>query len=75
MALCWKTALLEQDLSFRILKQKKAFHIGKGYTIFTAELRAILMALSCLVDLPCTLLPILFCVDSKATHSARIEYC
>ena len=48
-------------------KTENAFHIGKGYSIFTAELCAILMVLSYFVDLPCMFLSILFCVDSKAT--------
>ena len=51
--------MLVLDSSFRILKQKKAFHIEIGYYIFTAELCAILMALSYIVDLPCTFLSVL----------------
>ena len=49
--------------AFRI---EKSYYLGKNYSIFTAELYAILMALRYLVDFPRSLFQIVFCVDSKS---------
>ena len=47
-------------------KTEKGFYLGKGRSIFTAELVALLMVLSSIVHLPMVLFNILFCVDSNA---------
>lgn len=44
----------------------KSYYLGKGMSVFTCELIAILMALIYVVDLPITILQLLICVDSKA---------
>ena len=48
------------------LKKEHAYFLGKGYSIFTAELIAILMALTNLANMPVVFFKILFCVDSKS---------
>ena len=50
----------------REFKSEKGFYLGKGRSIFTAELVALLMALSSIVHLPMALFNILFCADSNA---------
>jgi len=52
------------------LKINKSYYLGKGLSIFTAELYAILMALHFINDSPLTFYGIVFCVDSKSVlHS------
>ena len=48
------------------LNVEKSFHLGEHFSIFTAELVAILMALHYLQELKVTPYQILFCVDSKS---------
>uniref|UniRef100_UPI0033936F46 ribonuclease H family protein n=1 Tax=Acinetobacter baumannii TaxID=470 RepID=UPI0033936F46 len=48
------------------LKVNEAYFLGKGHSIFTAELIAILMALNKIISLHTDFLNILFCVDSKS---------
>jgi ribonuclease HI len=48
------------------LKIQKAFYLGKRFSIFTAELYAILMALEFIFNLPFAIFRIVFCVDSKS---------
>ena len=48
------------------LKTEKSYHLGKGHSIFAAELVAILMALYYVIQLPVTVFNILFCVDSQS---------
>ena len=52
------------------LQINKSYYIGHGYSIFTAELIAILMALQSLLTIPLSFLGILLCVDSKSALSA-----
>ena len=52
------------------LKIEKSYHLGKNFSIFTAELVAIIMALNCLLDFPFCVFQILFCVDSKSVLQA-----
>ena len=52
------------------LKVEKSYFLGKNYSIFTAELHAILMALHYLVDLPQSLFQAVICVDSKSVLMA-----
>ena len=64
------------------LKVQKSFYIGKRFSIFTAELHAILMALHYIESIPKDLFNILICVDSKsvlytlknANNSKRIDF-
>ena len=48
------------------LKIQKSFHLGKGFSIFTCELMAILMALNYLVTVSFDIYNIVFYVDSKS---------
>ena len=48
------------------LNVKKSYHLGRGFSIFTAELISILMALTYLMAFPINIFNILFCVDSKS---------
>ena len=48
------------------MKTEKQYHLGKHYSIFTAELVAILMALKHIDDLSITACKLLLCVDSKS---------
>jgi ribonuclease HI len=48
------------------LKIQKAFYLGKRFSIFTAELYAILMALEFIFYLQFSIFRIVFCVDSKS---------
>ena len=48
------------------LKVKKSYCLGKNFSVFTAELYAILMALSWISDLNVAIYSILICVDSKS---------
>jgi ribonuclease HI len=48
------------------LKIQKAFYLGKRFSIFTAELYAILMALEFIFNLQFSIFRIVFCVDSKS---------
>jgi len=45
---------------------KRSYHLGKGFTIFTAELYAILMALCHILHTPLAIFNILVCVDSRS---------
>ena len=56
------------------LRVEKSYFLGKNYSIFTAELQAILMALHYLVDLPQTLFQTVICVDSKSVLTALQSY-
>ena len=47
-------------------KTEKGFYLGKGRSLFTAELVALLVAASYIFNLLMALFNILFCVDSKA---------
>ena len=51
-------------------KMYKSYHLGKGYSIFTAELIAILMALDTLVSMNTSFYSIVFCVDSQSVLKA-----
>jgi ribonuclease HI len=48
------------------LKIGKSYNLGKGFSIFTCELYAILMALTHIIFSPMAIYNILVCVDSKA---------
>ena len=48
------------------LRIEKSFCLGKSFSVFTAELYAILMALNCIDDLNKAFYSILICVDSKS---------
>jgi ribonuclease HI len=48
------------------LKIEKSFHLGKHFSIFTAELIAILMALEYILNFPNIIYHLLLCVDSKS---------
>ena len=52
------------------LKAEGFYHLGKGCSIFTAELIAILMALTCIINYPKILFRILICCDSQAVLQA-----
>ena len=52
------------------MKLQKSFYLGNGYSIFTAELFAIFMALQFIADLPIAIYSILFCVDSVSVLRA-----
>ena len=52
------------------LKIRNTFHLGNKFSIFTAELIAILMVLTKLSDLKFTHLSIVVCVDSKSVLEA-----
>ena len=56
------------------LKVKKIFHIGKHFSIFTAELYAILMALNYISTSSIAFYKILFCVDSKSVLTAMKDW-
>ena len=45
--------------------KEKGFYLGKGLSVLTAELVAILMALEYIVNLPVVLFNIMFCIDSN----------
>jgi ribonuclease HI len=48
----------------------KSFSLGKGFSIFTSELYAILMALNCINNMGKCFFNILICVDSKSVLTA-----
>lgn len=48
------------------LKMEKSFYVGKHRSVFTAELTAILMALTYILDHPFCIFRISLCVDSKS---------
>ncbi len=48
----------------------KSYYIGHGYSIFTAELKAILMELQSFLTIPLSFLGILLSVDSKSALNA-----
>ena len=48
------------------LKIKQSFCLGKGFSVFTAELFAVLMALTWINDVDIAIYSILLCVDSKS---------
>lgn len=52
------------------LKVSESFHLGKGISVFTAELTAVLMALYRILDLNINFFNIVFCVDSKSVLQA-----
>ena len=52
------------------MKIQKKYFIGKHFSIFTAELYAILMALHCIIESSLSPFCILFCVDSKSVLQA-----
>ena len=52
------------------LGKSSSFFLGKGFSIYTAELIAILMALEFIIEYGKTFNAILFCVDSKAALQA-----
>ena len=54
-------------------KTEKHFFLGKGRSICTAELVALLMALSYVVNLPVALFNILFCVDSLNSTDSKVR--
>ena len=49
---------------------QKSFHLGKGYSVFTAELVAVVMALNTLINIPKNFISILLCVDSQSVLKA-----
>eukprot|EP00745_Piridium_sociabile_P032536 TRINITY_DN5491_c0_g1_i10.p1 TRINITY_DN5491_c0_g1~~TRINITY_DN5491_c0_g1_i10.p1 ORF type:complete len:250 (-),score=-9.43 TRINITY_DN5491_c0_g1_i10:9-758(-) len=51
-------------------KIEKQYHMGRLYSIFTAELVAILMALNHILNVPMNICQILLCVDSKSALQA-----
>jgi ribonuclease HI len=53
--------------SFKI---EKVYHLGKHFSIFSAELVGILMALNYIVNIPINIFQVLFCVDSKSVLTA-----
>ena len=55
------------------LNVEKSFHLGEHFSIFTAELVAILMALHYLQELKVTPYQILFCVDSKSVLQSLLS--
>ena len=48
------------------LKISKSIYLGKDYSIYTAELTAIQMALNTIIELKRSIFDIVFCVDSKS---------
>ena len=48
------------------LNVRKAFYLGIGLSIFTAELFALIMALNFILDFSKDLLNVVFCIDSKS---------
>ena len=48
------------------LKIQNSFSLGKGYSVFTAELVAIIMVLNCIVNIQKDIFSVLLCVDSKS---------
>jgi len=47
------------------LNIKKGFYLGRGFSIFSAELYALLMALNFILDFGKDLFGVVFCIDSK----------
>ena len=45
---------------------KRSYYLGKGFSIFTSELYAILMAINHILWTPLSIFNVLFCVDSKS---------
>ena len=52
------------------LKMKRSFYLGRGFSIFTAELYALIMALNYVSESPFSFYAILLCVDSKSVLHA-----
>ena len=52
------------------LKVQKSFYLGKGFSIFTSELYAILMALSYICNIQLAIYNFVICVDSKSVLCA-----
>ena len=53
----------------------RKYYIGRDFSIFTAELYAILMALRCIIEHSLSPFCILFCVDSKSVlHALQNDY-
>ena len=52
------------------LKVQKSFYLGKGFSIFTSELYAILMALSYICNMQLAIYNFVICVDSKSVLCA-----
>jgi len=48
------------------LEVQRSYYLGRGFSIFTAELYSIFMALTFLLDSNISLYNVLFCVDSKS---------
>ena len=55
---------------FGCLNSQQSYYIWKNYSVFTAELVAILMALYYILNLPISSVQILVCVDSKSVLNA-----
>ena len=56
------------------LKIHRSYYLGKGLSIFTAELYAILMALHFINDTPLTFNGVVFCVDSKSVLQSILNW-
>ena len=52
------------------LKAKKSFYLGKGFSIFTSELYAVLMALNYTCNIQLAIYNFVVCVDSKSVLCA-----
>ena len=52
------------------LKVQKSFHLGKGFSIFTAELYPILVALNYIYNIQLAVVNFVICVDSKSVLCA-----
>ena len=52
------------------LKVQKSFYLGKGFSIFTSELYAILMALNYICNIQLAIYNFVICVDSKSVLCA-----
>ena len=49
-----------------VLKQQKSFYLGRGLSIYTCELYAILFALQHLMDITLDIINIVICIDSRS---------
>ena len=52
------------------IKVQKSFYLGKGFSIFTSELYAILMALNYICNIQLAIYNFVICVDSKSVLCA-----
>ena len=52
------------------LKVQKSFYLGKGFSIFTAKLYAVLMALNYICNIQLAIYNFVICVDSKSVLCA-----